>query len=196
MIGSIECRAKQTPETRRDQRRDKYRRTKEHRGSLRGQRHAHDRAAPRYRARAGGIGRSSRRRGALPPLRQGRRAHLDFDSVPTMRLFEDAGIIERHDFREGRARYETSPESAPRPSDQFAHRRGDRISVARRSNACRPKSHASSAISWSITGLSSTPFRSTTTRSVSAWLRALFDRGILFHDDAAIDLGAMVARTN
>ena len=29
----------------------------------------------------------------------------------TVRLFEDAGIIERHDFREGRARYETSPES-------------------------------------------------------------------------------------
>jgi Fur family ferric uptake transcriptional regulator len=28
----------------------------------------------------------------------------------TMRLFEDAGIIERHDFREGRARYETSSE--------------------------------------------------------------------------------------
>jgi Fur family ferric uptake transcriptional regulator len=29
----------------------------------------------------------------------------------TVRLFEDAGIIERHDFREGRARYETSPDS-------------------------------------------------------------------------------------
>src|SRR5665213_4331180 len=29
----------------------------------------------------------------------------------TVRLFEDASIIERHDFREGRARYETSPES-------------------------------------------------------------------------------------
>ncbi len=28
-----------------------------------------------------------------------------------MRLFEDAGIIERHDFREGRARYEPIPES-------------------------------------------------------------------------------------
>jgi Fur family ferric uptake transcriptional regulator len=27
-----------------------------------------------------------------------------------MRLFEEAGIIERHDFREGRARYETSSE--------------------------------------------------------------------------------------
>jgi Fur family ferric uptake transcriptional regulator len=28
----------------------------------------------------------------------------------TVRLFEDAGIIERHDFREGRARYEQVPE--------------------------------------------------------------------------------------
>jgi Fur family ferric uptake transcriptional regulator len=29
----------------------------------------------------------------------------------TVKLFEDAGIIERHDFREGRARYEQAPES-------------------------------------------------------------------------------------
>src|SRR5687767_15757911 len=29
----------------------------------------------------------------------------------TVKLFEDAGIIERHDFREGRARYEPIPES-------------------------------------------------------------------------------------
>jgi Fur family ferric uptake transcriptional regulator len=28
----------------------------------------------------------------------------------TLKLFEDAGIIERHDFRDGRARYETLPE--------------------------------------------------------------------------------------
>ena len=28
-----------------------------------------------------------------------------------MKLFEDAGIIERHDFREGRARYEQMPEA-------------------------------------------------------------------------------------
>jgi len=28
-----------------------------------------------------------------------------------MRLFEDAGIIERHDFREGRARYEATTEA-------------------------------------------------------------------------------------
>jgi Fur family ferric uptake transcriptional regulator len=29
----------------------------------------------------------------------------------TMKLFEDAGIIERHDFRNGRARYEQIPDS-------------------------------------------------------------------------------------
>jgi Fur family ferric uptake transcriptional regulator len=29
----------------------------------------------------------------------------------TVRLFEDGGIIERHEFRDGRARYEPSPES-------------------------------------------------------------------------------------
>lgn len=29
----------------------------------------------------------------------------------TMRLFEDSGIIERHDFRDGRARYETLSET-------------------------------------------------------------------------------------
>ena len=28
----------------------------------------------------------------------------------TVKLLEDAGIIERHDFRDGRARYETAPE--------------------------------------------------------------------------------------
>src|SRR5215467_12478215 len=41
----------------------------------------------------------------------------------TVKLFEDAGIIERHDFRDGRARY------APRPSHQSAHWRGDRVPV-------------------------------------------------------------------
>jgi Fur family ferric uptake transcriptional regulator len=33
--------------------------------------------------------------------------HISISTVyRTMKLFEDAGIIERHDFREGRARYE------------------------------------------------------------------------------------------
>jgi Fur family ferric uptake transcriptional regulator len=42
----------------------------------------------------------------------------------TVKLFEDAGIIERHDFRDGRSRYEQMPES-----HQPAHRQGDRIPV-------------------------------------------------------------------
>ena len=84
----------------------------QHRSALRRQGHAHDRAAPRHRARAGGCRRPSRRRGALPALRQGRRPNISISTVyRTVKLFEDAGIIERHDFREGRARYEQIPES-------------------------------------------------------------------------------------
>jgi Fur family ferric uptake transcriptional regulator len=38
-------------------------------------------------------------------------SHISIATVyRTVKLFEDAGIIERHDFREGRARYETVPE--------------------------------------------------------------------------------------
>ena len=38
--------------------------------------------------------------------------HISISTVyRTVKLFEDAGIIERHDFREGRARYEQTHES-------------------------------------------------------------------------------------
>ena len=38
--------------------------------------------------------------------------HISIATVyRTVKLFEDAGIIERHDFREGRARYEQMPDS-------------------------------------------------------------------------------------
>src|SRR5690349_9952959 len=38
--------------------------------------------------------------------------HISIATVyRTVRLFEDAGILERHDFRDGRARYEEMPES-------------------------------------------------------------------------------------
>src|SRR6516165_982249 len=38
--------------------------------------------------------------------------HISISTVyRTVRLFEDAGIIERHEFRNGRARYEQIPES-------------------------------------------------------------------------------------
>src|SRR5262245_20741484 len=38
--------------------------------------------------------------------------HISISTVyRTVKLFEDSGIIERHDFRDGRARYEQIPES-------------------------------------------------------------------------------------
>jgi Fur family ferric uptake transcriptional regulator len=38
--------------------------------------------------------------------------HISMSTVyRTVKLFEDAGIIERHDFREGRARYEQIPDT-------------------------------------------------------------------------------------
>jgi Fur family ferric uptake transcriptional regulator len=38
--------------------------------------------------------------------------HISIATVyRTVRLFEDAGILERHDFRDGRARYEEVPDS-------------------------------------------------------------------------------------
>ena len=78
---------------------------------MRRQGHAHDRAAPRDRARAGRFRRPSRRRGAYRRC-AGVDKNISISTVyRTVKLFEDAGIIERHDFREGRARYEQIPES-------------------------------------------------------------------------------------
>jgi len=38
--------------------------------------------------------------------------HISISTVyRTVKLFEDSGIISRHDFREGRARYEQAPDS-------------------------------------------------------------------------------------
>ena len=46
-----------------------------------------------------------RRAAALDP-------HISIATVyRTVKLFEDAGILERHDFRDGRARYEETPEN-------------------------------------------------------------------------------------
>ena len=86
---------------------EKYR----HRGALRRHRHAHDRTAPRHRARAGGSGDH-------PDVEELYRRCVAVDDkisistvYRTVKLFEDAGIIERHDFREGRARYEQMRDS-------------------------------------------------------------------------------------
>ena len=79
---------------------------------MRRQGHAHDRAAPHHRARAVG------RRTIIPTSRSctaaAPRSTTAFRSRPSIApssLFEDAGIIERHDFRDGRARYEQMRET-------------------------------------------------------------------------------------
>ena len=40
-----------------------------------------------------------------------RRSHSISTVYRTVKLFEDSGIIERHEFRDGRARYEQIPEN-------------------------------------------------------------------------------------
>ncbi len=69
-----------------------------------------------------------------------------------MKLFEDSGIITRHAFGDGRARYETIPEAH---HDHLIDLRTGRSSSSsrRRSSACRPRSPASSATASSINRL-------------------------------------------
>lgn len=52
-----------------------------------------------------------------PDVEEVHRRAADIDSgisiatvYRTVRIFEDAGILERHDFRDGRSRYETAPD--------------------------------------------------------------------------------------
>ena len=73
------------------------------------QRAEDDRAAPRHRARAVGFGRSPdveqvyRRATAIDP-------RISIATVyRTVRLFEEANILARHDFGDGRSRYEEMP---------------------------------------------------------------------------------------
>ena len=82
-----------------------------HRSALRREGAAHDRTAPRHRARAVGCRRPSRRGRALQ-TRLRADPHISIATVyRTVKLFEDAGILERHDFRDGRSRYEEVPET-------------------------------------------------------------------------------------
>src|SRR3954453_18031398 len=73
----------------------------------------------------------------------------------TVRLFEEAGILERHDFGDGRARYEAAAESHTtilstlRPATSLS-------SSTRRWRSCSAASPPGSASAWSITAWSST----------------------------------------
>ena len=79
----------------------------------------------------------------------------------TVKLLEDAGIIERHDFREGRARYEQMRDSH---HDHLINLRDGKVIefTSEEIEKLQAEIAASSATSWSITGLSFIASRSTT----------------------------------
>ncbi len=78
----------------------------------------------------------------------------------TVKLFEDAGIIARHDFRDGRSRYETVPEEHHDHLIDLKTGVSSSNSARRRSRRCRSGSPASTASSWWTTASSSTVSRS------------------------------------
>ena len=98
-----------------------------------------------------------------------RRAHLRsstvYRTVEAVRGFGDHH--HRHDFREGRARYEQIPRRIT-ITDQPAQRPGDRVSVRGDRAACSARSPALRLTSWSTTGSSSTRCRSTTKPNADA----------------------------
>jgi Fe2+ or Zn2+ uptake regulation protein len=97
-----------------------------------------------------------------PPALQSAEQDLDLDLYRTVKLFEDAGIIERHDFREGRARYEQMPDSH---HDHLINLRDGKVIgfASERSEIAGRDRPASSATNWSITGSNYIACRWTTT---------------------------------
>ena len=95
----------------------------------------------------------------------------------TVRLFEEAGILDRHDFGDGRARYEPAPEAH---HDHLIDVETGKVIefVDPELEQLQKRSPRSSASAWSITGWSSTACRSTARfdgplrAADSAWRRA------------------------
>ena len=86
--------------------------------------------------------------------------HISIATVyRTVKLFEDAGILERHDFRDGRSRYEEMPESHHDHLIDIQTGQRHRIPQRRDREAAAPASPKSSASSWSITASNSTACR-------------------------------------
>jgi Fur family ferric uptake transcriptional regulator len=77
----------------------------------------------------------------------------------TVKLFEDAGMVERHDFRDGRSRYETVPDEH---HDHLIDLRSGQVIEfrTRKSRPCRSSLLKSWATSWWITGWNYMAFRS------------------------------------
>ncbi len=106
-------------------------------------------------------------------------------------------FIERHDFREGRARYEQMRDSHHDHLINLRGRQGDRIHLRGDRETCRPRSPASSAINWSIIGWSCIAFRSTTTSLDSAPpLTSRFDLIIFDCDGVLVDSEVISCRVH
>ena len=77
----------------------------------------------------------------------------------TVRLFEEANILARHDFGDGRARYEEMPSDASRPSDRPANRPSDRVPQRGDRKTAASRRRTSWATSWSATASNCTRCR-------------------------------------
>ena len=78
----------------------------------------------------------------------------------TVRLFEEANILARHDFGDGRAALRGDAERSSRPPDRSADGPRRSSSGTRRSRSCSGRWPSSWAFAWSTTASSSTPCRS------------------------------------
>ena len=77
----------------------------------------------------------------------------------TVRLFQEASILERHDFGDGRARYEEMPNEH---HDHLIDLQSGKVIEfkTRRSRSCNAKWRQGSATSWWITAWNCSPCRS------------------------------------
>ena len=94
--------------------------------------------------------------------------HISISTVyRTVKLFEDSGIIERHDFRDGRARYEQMTEAH---HDHLINLRTGEVIEFQSEEIERLQAEVARKLgyNWSITGSSFTRCRWTTTRSADA----------------------------
>ncbi len=93
--------------------------------------------------------------------------HISIATVyRTVRLFEESGIIERHDFRDGRSRYEETPDH--HHDHLIDMKTGKVVEFVDEEIEALQERHrrASSATSWWTTGWSSTGFRSEDLRAL------------------------------
>ena len=120
--------------------------------------------------------------------------HISISTVyRTVRLFEDAGIIERHDFREGRARYETVPEAH---HDHLINLRSGEVIEFQSEEIERLQAEIARKLGYKLVDHRLELYARAAQRrqDQTLMLRALSDRGGLLHDDAAADRDAMAAR--